>query len=153
MVWNADGRHHPGFHGAAFTCAITRDVFQMVPPVVKESLWPGRHYLGGDHQGHHTYGWWGSSALFPGLGRALGETMAVTFVIGNSTRSISLFYPGNSIASSMAMSSPKPPNSSISAPDLPGSGALCHDLPGAGRLPDDAQQDVPGLECGTMSSK
>jgi len=38
-----------------------------------------------------------------GLGRALGETMAVTFVIGNAYRvSPSLFEPGNSIASALA---------------------------------------------------
>jgi phosphate transport system permease protein len=38
-----------------------------------------------------------------GLGRALGETMAVTFVIGNANRlSGSLFAPGNSIASTLA---------------------------------------------------
>jgi phosphate transport system permease protein len=38
-----------------------------------------------------------------GLGRALGETMAVTFVIGNAHRlSGSLFAPGNSIASALA---------------------------------------------------
>src|SRR3546814_3855807 len=38
-----------------------------------------------------------------GLGRALGETMAVTFVIGNAFRSPdSLFSPGNSIASALA---------------------------------------------------
>ena len=38
-----------------------------------------------------------------GLGRALGETMAVTFVIGNSQKiSASLFAPGSSIASTLA---------------------------------------------------
>ena len=38
-----------------------------------------------------------------GLGRALGETMAITFVIGNAHRlSASLFAPGNSIASALA---------------------------------------------------
>jgi phosphate transport system permease protein len=38
-----------------------------------------------------------------GLGRALGETMAVTFVIGNAHRlSASLMAPGNSIASALA---------------------------------------------------
>ena len=38
-----------------------------------------------------------------GLGRALGETMAVTFVIGNAHQlSTSLFMPGNSIASALA---------------------------------------------------
>jgi len=42
-------------------------------------------------------------AVFLGLGRALGETMAITFVIGNSHRiSASLFAPGNSIASTLA---------------------------------------------------
>jgi phosphate transport system permease protein len=41
--------------------------------------------------------------IFLGLGRALGETMAVTFVIGNTHRlSLSLFEPGNSIASTLA---------------------------------------------------
>jgi phosphate transport system permease protein len=39
-----------------------------------------------------------------GLGRALGETMAVTFVIGNANRiSPSLFGPGNTIASLVAL--------------------------------------------------
>ena len=38
-----------------------------------------------------------------GLGRALGETMAVTFVIGNAYKiSAGLFEPGNSIASALA---------------------------------------------------
>ena len=38
-----------------------------------------------------------------GLGRALGETMAVTFVIGNAYQiSAALFEPGNSIASALA---------------------------------------------------
>ena len=38
-----------------------------------------------------------------GLGRALGETMAVTFVIGNANKlSSSLFAPGNSISSTLA---------------------------------------------------
>ena len=42
-------------------------------------------------------------ASFIGLGRALGETMAVTFVIGNNhSLSASLFSPGNSIASTLA---------------------------------------------------
>ena len=41
--------------------------------------------------------------VFLGLGRALGETMAVTFVLGNSMNlSISLLDPGSSIASTIA---------------------------------------------------
>jgi phosphate transport system permease protein len=43
------------------------------------------------------------SAVMLGLGRALGETMAVTFVIGNANKlSFSLFAAGNSIASTLA---------------------------------------------------
>jgi phosphate transport system permease protein len=39
-----------------------------------------------------------------GLGRALGETMAVTFVIGNANRiTASIFGPGNTIASIVAL--------------------------------------------------
>jgi phosphate transport system permease protein len=42
-------------------------------------------------------------AAFLGLGRALGETMAVTFVIGNDHRiAASLFAAGNTIASTLA---------------------------------------------------
>jgi phosphate transport system permease protein len=43
-----------------------------------------------------------------GLGRALGETMAVTFVIGNANRiATSLFDPGNTIASIVALEFPE----------------------------------------------
>jgi len=94
-----------GFMVLPFTCAITRDVFQMVPPVVKESAYG----LGATTWEVTTkvtipYGLVGIiGAFFLGLGRALGETMAVTFVIGNSHKiSLGLFYPGNSIASSLA---------------------------------------------------
>ena len=42
-------------------------------------------------------------AIFLGLGRALGETMAVTFVLGNAhDLSVSLLMPGNSIAAAIA---------------------------------------------------
>ena len=94
-----------GFMVLPFTCAITRDVFQMVPPVVKESAFG----LGATTWEVTTkvtipYGLVGIiGAFFLGLGRALGETMAVTFVIGNSHNvNFGLFYPGNSIASAMA---------------------------------------------------
>jgi hypothetical protein len=44
-----------------------------------------------------------------GMGRALGETMAVTFVIGNTNRiGWSLFSPGNTIASLIALEFPEP---------------------------------------------
>ena len=42
-------------------------------------------------------------AIFLGLGRALGETMAVTFVLGNAHElSVSLLQPSNSIAATLA---------------------------------------------------
>ncbi len=88
-----------------FITAVMRDVFELVPAMFKESAY-----------GLGATTWevvW--SVVLPytkigvvggimlGLGRALGETMAVTFVIGNSHRlSASLLAPGNSIASSLA---------------------------------------------------
>lgn len=43
------------------------------------------------------------AGIILGLGRALGETMAVTFVIGNSHElSLSLLMPGNTISSALA---------------------------------------------------
>jgi len=53
-------------------------------------------------------------AIMLGLGRALGETMAVTFVIGNATRiSASLFAPGATIASTIANEFPEAPLGSL----------------------------------------
>jgi phosphate transport system permease protein len=94
-----------GFMVLPFTCAITRDVFQMVPPVVKESAYGmGATTWEVTYKVTIPYGLVGIiGAFFLGLGRALGETMAVTFVIGNSHKiNLGLFYPGNSIASAMA---------------------------------------------------
>lgn len=94
-----------GFMVLPFTCAITRDVFQMVPPVVKESAYGlGATTWEVTYKVTLPYGLVGIiGAFFLGLGRALGETMAVTFVIGNAHKvNFGLFYPGNSIASCMA---------------------------------------------------
>jgi len=94
-----------GFMVLPFTCSITRDVFQMVPNVVKESAYGmGATTWEVTYKVTIPYGLVGIvGAFFLGLGRALGETMAVTFVIGNSHRiSASLFRPGNSIASCLA---------------------------------------------------
>lgn len=88
-----------------FICAVARDVFQLVPPVVKESAYGlGATTWEVTYKVTIPYGLVGIiGAFFLGLGRALGETMAVTFVIGNSHRiSASLFSPGNSIASCLA---------------------------------------------------
>jgi phosphate transport system permease protein len=54
-----------------------------------------------------------------GLGRALGETMAVTFVIGNTDRiSTSLFGPGNTISSIIALEFPEGQPGSLRLPAL-----------------------------------
>ena len=88
-----------------FISAITRDVFQLVPHVVKESAYGmGATTWEVTHKVTIPYGLVGIiGALFLGLGRALGETMAMTFVIGNAHNiAASLFAPGNSIASTLA---------------------------------------------------
>ncbi|MCE1159897.1 MAG: phosphate ABC transporter permease subunit PstC [Burkholderiales bacterium] len=88
-----------------FITAVLRDVFSLVPPMLKESAYG----LGATTWEvvrnvvipHTKIGMVGGVML--GLGRALGETMAVTFVIGNAHGlNLSLFAPGNSIASTLA---------------------------------------------------
>ncbi len=88
-----------------FIASITRDVFLMCPQNLKESAYG----LGATNwevvkDVMIPYGIKGiAGAVFLGLGRALGETMAVTFVIGNAYHlSWSLLAPGNSIASTLA---------------------------------------------------
>ncbi len=88
-----------------FITSVTRDVFQMVPGVVKESAYGlGATTWEVTRQVTVRHGLMGIvGACFLGLGRAIGETMAVTFVIGNTHRiSPSLFAAGNSIASTLA---------------------------------------------------
>jgi len=88
-----------------FICAITRDVFLLVPRPVRESAFGmGATTWEVTRKVIIPYGLVGIiGACFLGLGRALGETMAVTFVIGNAHRiSASLFAPGNTIASTLA---------------------------------------------------
>ncbi|VCU71392.1 Phosphate transport system permease protein PstC [Pigmentiphaga humi] len=88
-----------------FITAVMRDVFELVPAMLKESAYGlgattwevvSRVVLPFTKVGV-------VGGIMLGLGRALGETMAVTFVIGNAYRlSGSLFAPGNSIASALA---------------------------------------------------
>ena len=88
-----------------FISAVMRDVFAMVPKVVKEAaygtgatLWEVVSKVTVKYGAKGLLG-----AVFLGLGRALGETMAVTFVIGNKHKiDASLFSAGNSIASTLA---------------------------------------------------
>jgi phosphate transport system permease protein len=88
-----------------FISSVTRDVFETVPPMLKEAayglgctrwevMW--RVVLP-----YSRAGVVGGAML--ALGRALGETMAVTFVIGNAHRiSSSLFAPGTTISAAIA---------------------------------------------------
>jgi len=88
-----------------FIAAVMRDVFEIVPPILRESAygvgcttWEVVRYVVLPYTQQGVIG-----GIMLGLGRALGETMAVTFVIGNSQRiSSSLFAPGSSIASTLA---------------------------------------------------
>jgi phosphate transport system permease protein len=88
-----------------FIASVMRDVFEIVPAVLKESSYA----LGSTTWEvvwrvvlpYTKVGVVGGVML--GLGRALGETMAVTFVIGNAHKlSASLLAPGSSIASALA---------------------------------------------------
>jgi phosphate transport system permease protein len=93
-----------------FIAATMRDVFETVPTVFKESAYG---------VGCTTFEVMRSivvpytrvsvvGGIMLGLGRALGETMAVTFVIGNTNRiSTSVFGPGNTIASIVALEFPE----------------------------------------------
>jgi len=88
-----------------FIASVMRDVFETVPPVLKESAYgigaTTWEVIWNVVLPYTKVGVIGGIML--GLGRALGETMAVTFVIGNAYRiSASLFEPGNSIASALA---------------------------------------------------
>jgi len=85
--------------------SVMRDVFVMVPSVVKESAYGmGSTTWEVTQKVTIRYGIRGViGACFLGLGRAIGETMAITFIIGNSHEiSLSLMDAGNSIASTLA---------------------------------------------------
>ena len=88
-----------------FIAAVMRDVFEIVPPILRESAyglgcttWEVVRKVVLPYTQKGVVG-----GVMLGLGRALGETMAVTFVIGNANRMPStLFSPGTSIASTLA---------------------------------------------------
>ncbi|UCE32957.1 MAG: phosphate ABC transporter permease subunit PstC [Burkholderiales bacterium] len=88
-----------------FIASVMRDVFEIVPPVLKESAYgvgaTTWEVVWNVVLPYTRVGVIGGVML--GLGRALGETMAVTFVIGNSPQiSAALFDAGGSIASTLA---------------------------------------------------
>ncbi|XZG69806.1 phosphate ABC transporter permease subunit PstC [Chitinibacteraceae bacterium HSL-7] len=88
-----------------FVSSVMRDVFEVVPPMLKESAyglgsttWEVVWNVVLPYTKNGVIG-----GVMLGLGRALGETMAVTFVIGNAHRPIeSLFDPSTSIAATLA---------------------------------------------------
>jgi phosphate transport system permease protein len=88
-----------------FISAVMRDVFTLVPPPLRESAfalgatrWEVVRRVVVPYTRSAVTG-----GIFLGLGRALGETMAVTFVLGNAHDfSTSLLAPGNSIAAAIA---------------------------------------------------
>ena len=89
-----------------FIAAVMRDVFQVTPPMLKESTYAlGATTWEVVSQVVLPYTKSGAiGGIMLGLGRALGETMAVTFVIGNFNQinSLSLFEAANSITSALA---------------------------------------------------
>lgn len=88
-----------------FISSVSRDIFLMVPPILKESgygvgatKWEVIYKVVLPFTRSGIIG-----AIVLGLGRALGETMAVTFLIGNSYDiSSELFNPATSISASLA---------------------------------------------------
>jgi phosphate transport system permease protein len=88
-----------------FITSISRDVFDAVPPVLKEAAyglgwtqWEVWRYVVLPFTRIGVIG-----GVMLGLGRALGETMAVTFVIGNAHKiSSSLLAPGTTISATIA---------------------------------------------------
>src|SRR5271157_3048442 len=88
-----------------FIASVMRDVFEIVPPVLKESAYgigcTTWEVVWNIVLPYTKVGVIGGIML--GLGRALGETMAVTFLIGNAHQlTTSILAPGNSIASALA---------------------------------------------------
>jgi len=88
-----------------FITSISRDVFEAVPPVLKEAAygvgcttWEVVRYVVLPYTRIGVIG-----GVMLGLGRALGETMAVTFVIGNAHRiAASILAPGTTISATIA---------------------------------------------------
>ena len=99
-----------------FIAATMRDVFGTVPAMYKESAY-GLGCTTAEVMRHVVLPYTRSAVvggIMLGLGRALGETMAVTFVIGNANRiSASLFSPGNTVASLIALEFPEAQSGSL----------------------------------------
>jgi phosphate transport system permease protein len=93
-----------------FIAAVSRDVLSMVPQVVKEAgFGMGSTTWEVTRRISMRYGLSGIvGAIFLGVGRAVGETMAVTYVIGGASQfSTSWLKPGQTIASQIALGFPE----------------------------------------------
>ena len=102
---HAHRRHYSGLHDFALYYCHLPGCLCPGPAVLKESGYGvGATTWEVTYKITIPYGIVGVlGGVFLGLGRALGETMAVTFVIGNTHKiALSLFAPGNSIASCLA---------------------------------------------------
>ncbi len=99
-----------------FIAATMRDVFLTVPAMFRESAF-GLGCTNWEVMRNVVLPYTRASVvggIMLGLGRALGETMAVTFVIGNTNRiSPSIFAPGNTIASLVALEFPEADQGSL----------------------------------------
>lgn len=89
-----------------FIASVMRDVFEVTPPLLKESAyglgsttWEVMSKVVLPYTKAGVIG-----GIMLGLGRALGETMAITFIIGNTNQlnSLSVFEAANSITSALA---------------------------------------------------
>lgn len=89
-----------------YIASVMRDVFEQTPVMMKESAygigcttWEVIWHVVVPFTKNGVIG-----GIMLGLGRALGETMAITFIIGNAYQldSFSLFMPGNTITSAIA---------------------------------------------------
>jgi phosphate transport system permease protein len=103
-----------------FIASIVRDMLDQIPSVLRESAygigattWEVVRHVLVPQAGVSIIG-----AIMLGLGRALGETMAVTFVVGNANRlSGSIMDPGSTIASRIANEFNEALGLQLNAPD------------------------------------
>ena len=104
-----------------FIAATIRDVFRTVPVMFRESAY-GLGCTTWEVMWRVVLPYTRASVIggiMLGLGRALGETMAVTFVIGNTNRiDASIFAPGNTIASLVALEFSESENGSLQLSSL-----------------------------------
>lgn len=107
--------------------AVMRDVFASMPAVLRESGY-GLGATRWEVMRHVVLPWSREGlvgGIVLGMGRAMGETMAVTFVIGDSNHiGWSLFAPANTIASLIALEFPESPAGSLKLASLLALGAI-----------------------------